>query len=148
MDNNKYRAIAIHLVLAVLLGFSLMLALACSNKSSPKEGMEINGAVTDYRDNAPAKGVEVRLYTYHLNPVIQYLPPTGHILNTAITDEEGKYKLEISPDLLIKLEEQGYSKVVVYVAQGMSGFRVVDVADGTIIVVDLVIGSPAPSAAK
>jgi hypothetical protein len=147
MNNDNNRVTAIHVVLAVLLGFSLISASACTGRSSTKAGIEINGTVTDYRNNVPAKDIEVKLYTYHPEPVLEYLPPTGHILNTDITDEDGKYKFEVDSDLLMKLEKQGYSKLVVYVAPGLSGFKVIDLVDGTRIVVDVVTGAPAPSAA-
>jgi len=145
---ERDRAIMLRLVITMLLGVSVTAVSGYSCKSSPKAGMEINGSVIDYQTNAPAKGVEVKLYTYHMNPVLPYLPPTGHILNTDITGEGGKYKLEVSTDLMMKLEEQGYSRVVVYVAPGISGFKVVDLADGTVTTVDLAIGAPAPSAVK
>jgi len=147
VDNNKDRRIPPHAVLAALLGLSLLFMLECSAESSPKAGMEITGTVTDYQNNAPAKGIEVKLYTYHPNPVLEYLPPTGHIMGTDITNEEGRFKLNVGSDLLARLEKQGYNRVVVFVAPGISGFKVIDLADGA-ITVDLVTGAPAPAGMK
>ena len=146
---EKYKAgtITLKLLLVILLGLFLVFIFGCSIKSSLNTGLTITGVVTNYLDNTPAKSIEVKLYTYHPDPVLEYLPPTGHILNTAVTNEEGKYQLSIDTDLFQKLENQDYNKVVVFVAQGISGFKVIDLADETISV-DLVIGAPAPSTTK
>lgn len=147
MGKYKAKRITLHLLFAILLGLSVVFMFGCSTKSSPETGLNITGVVTNYQNNAPAKGIEVKLYTYHPNPVLEYLPPTGHVIGTDITNEEGKYRLNVDADLFRKLENQGYSKVVVFVAPGISGFRVIDLTDGT-IVVDLVTGAPAPSGTK
>ncbi len=147
VDNNKDKRIRLHTILAVLLGFSLLFMLGCSAESSPKAAMEITGTVTNYQNNAPAKGIEVKLYTYHANPVLEYLPPTGHIIGTDITNEEGRFKHKVGSELLVKLEKQGYNKVVVFVAPGISGFKVIDLADRA-VEVNLVIGAPAPAGMK
>lgn len=147
MEKDRCNRIAVHIVLAILLGLCLMSALACSTKLSAKASIEITGVVTNYQDNTLAKGIEVRLYSYHPNPVLEYLPPTGHILDTEFTNEEGKFKFEVGSDLLVKLEKQGYHEVVVYVAPGISGFQVIDLAD-RIPIVNLAIGAPAPAGMK
>jgi hypothetical protein len=117
------------------------------NEASTKKTLNITGVVTDYQSNAPAKSIEVKLYTFHQNPVLEYLPPTGHILDTDITNEEGKFQLLVNADLFRKLEQLSYKKLVVFVAPGISGFKVIDLSNGT-IGVDLVTGAPAPAGMK
>jgi len=105
--------------------------------------MMITGVVTA-PSGTPENGVEVKLFTYHLNPVLEYLPPTGHVINSTLTTGEGRYQMEVNPDLLQKLLKLGYNKLVVYVAPGTGGFRVVDLAACS-VEVNLVTGGPAPA---
>jgi len=111
---------------------------------SPESPMTVTGIVTEYESGATAGGIEVKLFTYHPNPRLEYLPPTGHVIGSDITTEEGKYRIEVGTDLLQKLVELGYDKLVVFVASGVGGWKVIDLAGGT-IEVDLVTGAPVPS---
>jgi len=108
--------------------------------------MSITGTVTEYKSGAPASGTEVELYTHHPNPRLEYLPPTGHVIGSDITNEDGKYWIEVDVDFFKKLAEVGYNKLVVFVTPGIGGWKVVDLVEG-IIDVDLVIGAPAPCGA-
>jgi hypothetical protein len=106
--------------------------------------MTITGVVTHYESGAAVSGIEVKLYTYHPNPVLEYLPPTGHVIESDITTGQGNYQFEVNADLFQELIELDYSKLVVFVAPGGGGWKVIDLAEGT-IEADLVTGAPAPS---
>lgn len=140
------------LVGAVLTCLILLLAwcVGCTGEvtpPSPESTMTITGVVTDYESGATVGGVEVKLYTYHPNPRLEYLPPTGHLIGSDITNEDGKYRIEVDVDLFKRLAELGYNKLVVLVTPGVGGWKVVDLVEGTIDV-DLVIGTPAPCGAS
>jgi len=140
------------LVGAVLTCLILLLAwcVGCTGEvtpPSPESTMTITGVVTDYESGATVGGVEVKLYTYHPNPLFEYLPPTGHLIGSDITNEDGKYRIEVDVDLFKRLAELGYNKLVVLVTPGVGGWKVVDLVEGTIDV-DLVIGTPAPCGAS
>jgi len=113
---------------------------------SPGSSMTIIGVVTDYKSEVPVSNIEVRLYTYHPHPVFEYLPPTGHVIGSDITTAEGKYRLEVNADLFQSLKKLDYNKLVVFVAPGIDGFKVVDLAR-VAVAVDLVTGAPVPSSA-
>ena len=131
---------------AILTCLALLLpgSIGCGAPPALGNIMTITGIVTDYETGAPASGIEVGLYTYHPHPVLEYLPPTGHIIGSDITTEEGKYQIEVDADLFQSLAELDYNKLVVFVAPGIGGFKVIDLAQRT-IAVDLVSGAPAPS---
>jgi hypothetical protein len=131
----------------VIVIFCLLFTVGCSSQPSPQKTLSIFGVVTYYQTDTPARDIEVKLYTYHLNPLIEYLPPIGHILNTDITDEAGRYRLEVDVDLFNKLEKLNYQKLVVFVAQGISGFKIIDLSSGT-KEVNLVNDAPAPASVK
>jgi hypothetical protein len=126
------------------LALFLLGGIGCGTPPSPESSMTVTGVVTDYEGGVPASNIEVRLYTYHLNPVLEYLPPTGHAIGADISTEEGKYRIEVDADLFQKLKELHYNKLVVFVAPGIGGFKVIDFARGT-TAVNLVSGAPAPS---
>jgi len=147
MKKFEAKRVTFHRLLTIVLGLTLVFSFGCSTKPSPKTGMDIVGLVTEYQGGVPAKGIEVKLYTYHPNPLIEYLPPTGHVIDSDTTTEEGKYRLQVDTDLFRRLEELGYNKLVVFVAPGISGFKIIDLAEG-IVEVDLITGAPAPAGTK
>jgi len=133
--------------ISISLALLLMGCFGCKGEvvlPSPGGGMSITGTVTEHKSGAPASGIEVKLYTYHPNPVLGYLPPTGHVIGSDITTEQGEYQIEVNAGLFQRLMELDYNKLVVFVAPGVGGFEVIDLAEGT-IEVDLVTGAPAPS---
>jgi hypothetical protein len=131
---------------AILTCLALLLlgSIGCGAPPALGNIMTITGIVTDYESEVPVNSIEVGLYTYHPNPVLEYLPPTGHIIGADITTEEGKYQIEVNADLFQSLAELDYNKLVVFVAPGIGGFKVIDLAQRA-IAVDLVSGAPAPS---
>jgi hypothetical protein len=131
-------------VIIACLVLLLLGGVGCGTPSALENTMTVTGVVTDYETGVPVSSIEVKLYTYHPNPVLEYLPPTGHVIGSDITTEEGEYRIEVNADLFQRLKELDYNKLVVFVAPGIEGFKVIDLARG-VVTVDLVSGAPAPS---
>jgi len=147
MNKCQSKRSTLNWLVFILVICSLFLTFGCSTNPAPQKPLIITGVVTDYQNNAPARNIEVQLYTYHPNPLIEYLPPTGHIIDSVFTTEQGKYQLQVDADLFARLEKLGYDKLVVFVAQGISGFKVINLSDGT-VEVNLITGAPAPAGTK
>ena len=147
MDKYKFKRSAFNRLVLITTFCLLLFMFGCSANPAPQNLLVITGVVTDYQSKALAKNIEVQLYTYHPNPIIEYLPPTGHVIDSVFTTEEGKYRLQVDANLFVRLQKLGYDKLVVFVGPAGSGFKVINLRDGT-VEVNLITGAPAPAGTK